>query len=83
MGGMRTEEQALLAMARAFAAHYGNSLGRVSDLAAGSGTLFERLARGGSCTLRVRRRVIDYFDSHWPKGLEWPDDVPRPHAGAA
>jgi hypothetical protein len=42
--------------------------------------LFDRLAAGGTCSSRTRRRVGDWFCAHWPRHVEWPPSVPREEA---
>lgn len=54
----------------------------VSTYAAGSGDFCDRLERGHDITTRRAERVIQWFSDHWPEGLEWPSDIPRPAPGA-
>lgn len=62
-----------------FARAHGISLARVSFLAAGDGKFGKRLQEGGSCTLRVAGRVLEYLSNHWLEdGIAWPASVPRP-----
>ena len=39
----------------------------------------------GRIAVRNVARLVQYLSDHWPEGLEWPADVPRPAptAGAA
>ena len=51
---------------------------RLGQLAAGNPIFYARLRDGGSCTIRLYGRVLQWFSDHWPAHLEWPSDVPRP-----
>lgn len=56
---------------------------RTSELTIGqrAGTdsrFFRRLRGGGSCTLRVYRRALQWFSDNWPCGVAWPAGIPRP-----
>ena len=51
---------------------------RVGALAAGNPFFYRRLRDGGSCTIRLYHRVLQWFSDNWPAHLEWPSDVPRP-----
>ena len=51
---------------------------RLGQLAAGNPMFYSRLRAGSSCTIRLYARVLGWFSGHWPDGLEWPPDVPRP-----
>ena len=72
------DEKSLVDLAQLFAGARGITLWRVGFLAAGDGKFFARLQAGRTCTLRVARGVVQYLSDHWPAGLEWPDDIPRP-----
>ena len=50
----------------------------VVRLATGSGDTLARLRRGGTITTRRADRAFQWFSDHWPDGLEWPADIPRP-----
>ena len=50
-------------------------------LAVGNSTVWARLP-SGHVTVRVVARLIQYLSDHWPEGLEWPPDVPRPAPSA-
>ena len=56
----------------------GRSEARVADLATGNAYFFKRLSSGKSCTVRTYCRVMRWFSCHWPEGLTWPTDIPRP-----
>lgn len=51
---------------------------RLGQLAAGNPIFYARLRSGGSCTIRLYHRVLQWFSDNWPAHLEWPPDVPRP-----
>lgn len=50
----------------------------VGYMCAGSGDFYSRLVAGRDVTTRRSRRVIEWFSDHWPEGLDWPADIPRP-----
>ena len=70
-------------MGESYAADRRISVSRVGFLAASDGKFFTRLAAGGTCTIRTARGVVRWFSNHWPPGLEWPPDVPRPEPSPA
>lgn len=47
-------------------------------LAVNDGKFYRRIVCGGSCTLRTYDHVLQWFCDHWPIGLPWPADIPRP-----
>lgn len=47
-------------------------------LAVNKRTLFARLKAGKSCTLRTSVRAVRWLSDHWPEGVEWSAEVPRP-----
>ncbi len=51
---------------------------RLGQLAAGNPIFYTRLRDGGSCTIRLYGRVLQWFSDNWPEGAEWPLGVPRP-----
>lgn len=71
-------EYTLVDLAQSYSAFVNLSLSRIGFLAANDGKFFGRLANGKTCTLRTSDRVLQWFSDHWPAGLEWPADVPRP-----
>lgn len=71
-------EQNILTLATRYAEHRGLKLSTVATYAANDGKTFERLAAGGSCTLRTADKLLGWFAARWPDGLAWPADIPRP-----
>ena len=55
----------------------------VSRLSTGSGDTLSRLRRGHSITTARADRALQWFSDHWPAGLDWPADIPRPEPRAA
>jgi hypothetical protein len=51
--------------------------------AVGDSRFLERLAAGGSFTVRTYDRILAFFDARWPVAVPWPDSVPRPSSGEA
>ena len=68
----------ILRLAHAYAAARDHAISTVSLRAAGQGKLLDRLERGADLTTRRAERVVQWFSDHWPAGLEWPADIPRP-----
>lgn len=62
----------------AYSAETGRSRTTVAKAAAGDWRFFDRLGSGSSFTIRTYDRVVSWFSGHWPVGLEWPSDIPRP-----
>ena len=58
----------------------GRSESRISDLACANPYLFKRLRANRGCTIATYNRVLAWFSDHWPEGLQWPADIPRPRA---
>lgn len=54
------------------------SLSRVSTLVFNDGKILARLAAGSDITTGRYQRALQWFSDHWPEGLDWPSDVPRP-----
>lgn len=71
--------QDLLDLADTFGRHRNLSHWRVSFLARGDGSFFDRLSKGGGCTLKTAGKVLQWFADNWPdQELEWPRHIPRP-----
>ena len=58
----------------------GRSEFRISDLACANPYRFKRLRANRGCTIATYNRVLAWFSGHWPEGLKWPADIPRPRA---
>lgn len=77
----------LLALCDAYAKAKNLSHWRVASLAHGNGQFFKRLRDGKTPKGRdvtvsegVAIRVRQWFSDNWPSDLDWPQNVPRPHA---
>lgn len=75
----------LIKLCEVYGAHLGKSVSQVSNLVRGNGTFFVNLKRAPrpngkspTCTLDTAEVIFEWFDSHWPVDLEWPEGVPRP-----
>jgi hypothetical protein len=68
----------LLTLASTFAAARGLSEARVATLVQNSGSFFDRIRNGATCTVDVYLRVQQWFADQWPEGIEWPAGVDRP-----
>ena len=69
----------LLRLSKRYAGARAISLSRLGGLAVANSTLFTRL-ESGRVTVRTLNRLVQYLSDHWPEGLAWPDDIPRPEA---
>ena len=56
----------------------GRSEARISDLACSNPHLFKRLRANKGCTIATYNRVLAWFSEHWPAGVQWPSEIPRP-----
>ena len=65
-------------LATSFGHHEGVSHWAVSYRATGKGDFFRRLMDGHTCTIATFNRILQWFSNHWPAGLPWPPDIPRP-----
>ena len=70
--------ESIMRLCQLYAAHRGFALSTVATYAAGAGDFYHRLERGHDLTTRRAARVAQYLSDHWPEGLEWPADIPRP-----
>ena len=61
-----------------YAERTGLSAHSVGRYASGSGDFYGRLKRGRDVTTRRAGRVLQWLSDHWPDGLDWPADIPRP-----
>lgn len=68
----------LIEQAKTYSGHTGRTLSTIGSYAVRDGKFFDRLERGGGCTLKTAKRVVVWFDTNWPADLEWPSDIPRP-----
>ena len=77
--GMNSLETSLVALAEAYASDRNVTLWRVGHLAANRGSFFVDLKSGKRhCQTNTYYRVVHWFSDHWPEGLEWPSDTPKP-----
>ena len=63
---------------RLYAQARGISLSYSSFILTGSGSTLGRINNGTSLTSRRATKIIQKAADHWPEGLEWPADIPRP-----
>ena len=75
---MRNTREDLILLCSLYARHTRRSVGTVSRLATGSGVTIQRLQAGADITTGRADRAFSYLADHWPPGLSWPDDIPRP-----
>lgn len=68
----------LLKLAETLAAHTDKKVTTLGVYSVNDGKFFERLKKGGGCTLKTAHRVLDWFDQNWAEDLEWPEQIERP-----
>lgn len=68
----------LIKTAFIYANYRNRSLSTVANWATNDGKFFNRLMEGKTCTLKTFNRTMCWFSNHWPAGLEWPANIPRP-----
>ncbi len=68
----------LLALGSAYSDARGISLARTSTLVMNHGAFLKEVGEGRSCQIDTYTRCMAWFSDHWPEGLDWPADVPRP-----
>lgn len=51
---------------------------RVSTIVLNRGSKLDDIAEGGDLTTGTFERAMLWFSAHWPDGVNWPSDVPRP-----
>ncbi len=74
------DSTSIVRIGKIFADHKGISLSTLGRKTANHGLFFKRLQAGHDLTTRRAERVVQYLSDHWPDGLEWPGDIPRPEA---
>jgi len=55
----------------------------VSTLALNDGRTFDRVASGGSITIRNYEKSMRWLSANWPADVAWPAGVPRPETQEA
>ncbi len=68
----------ILTLARAYSKARNISMARTSSLVRSYGGFLKRLEEGGDCRTRTYNHCLKWFSDHWPEGLDWPSDIPRP-----
>ena len=65
-------------LAAAYAAAMEIEVVTTARLATGDWRFFARLDAGASFTAKKYDAVVDWFASHWPDKVPWPDNLARP-----
>ncbi|RVT99075.1 hypothetical protein EOD42_02920 [Rhodovarius crocodyli] len=73
-----TLEADLIRCADAYCAAKGIARATLSTLLMNDGRSLERVAIGGSLTVRIWQRSMSWLSANWPDGEPWPDGVARP-----
>lgn len=68
----------LTTLARSLSDATGRSEARIATLVANHGGFFDRIRRGGACSVDTYLMVKRWFADHWPSDLDWPEGVDRP-----
>jgi len=76
--GMDSLSEHLVRLAEKYAERKNVRLWRIGHLAAGRGGFFVDLRNGRQCQTRTYLRTLQWLSDHWPDGLAWPSDIPRP-----
>ena len=71
-------DRQIAALIRSFATFREISVSYASILLTGSGDTVKRLEGGMSLTGRRAEKIVERALDHWPAGLPWPEDIPRP-----
>jgi hypothetical protein len=77
--GMDTEQD-LLECARRYGKSVGHKLPTISGHIFRDSRTLDRLAAGGSLTVRNYHHAMRWLSTHWPDDAQWPDGVTRPAA---
>ena len=73
----------LLTCARAYCEARQIALPTLSGLVLRDSRTFDRVAAGGSMTVRNMERSMQWLSDHWPDDRAWPAHVVRPSKSAA
>ncbi|MEJ0017498.1 MAG: hypothetical protein WDN25_13225 [Acetobacteraceae bacterium] len=73
-----TPTDALLTCASAYCARRKIVRPTLSGLILKDSRALDRVAEGGSMTMRNYQRCLQWFSDHWPADLPWPAGVERP-----
>ena len=69
----------IVSLIRTYAAARGISVSYASKITTGSGDTVDRITTHGlSLTARRAEKITRKIYDHWPPGLPWPADIPRP-----
>ena len=68
----------LLRLVDAFRTRVPRAEATISNWICGQARLFARLRAKRPVTDASYERAFQWFSDHWPEGLEWPADIPRP-----
>ena len=69
----------ILKLAKVYCAHHGYALSTIATYSVDDGKFFARLERGGSCTLKIAARIMQWFSDNWPdQEVDWPAGIERP-----
>lgn len=70
----------LFTLVDAYRATIGISEATLSTRVLGDGKRLAAIRGGRDIGVRTYARVLAWFAAHWPEGLAWPADIPRPAA---
>ena len=79
-----THREVLLTLFKCYCGRVKLSQARVSTLVFNHGGRIARIRAGRDFTVGSYERALRWFSDQWPKGLSWPEGIPRPYrAGQA
>jgi len=68
----------LITLAERLSSFLGISEATISNKCTSHARFFKRLRDGYGCSVDTFNSVSQWFSDHYPEGLEWPRDIPRP-----
>lgn len=78
-----TLEQALIVCSDAYCQAKGIARSTLSTQMLNESRTLDRVASGGSLTVRNWQRCMAWLSAAWPKGVLWPEGVERPEPASA
>lgn len=68
----------IVRIADLYAASAGIGRKRLSTIVFNRGAKLDSIADGGDLATGTFEKAMQWFSDHWPKNLDWPDEVTRP-----
>jgi hypothetical protein len=77
-----TLREQLIMTSDGYCAFTGMSRSRLSTILLSGGKRLDMIHAGGDIGTARYESAMSWLSENWPAGLDWPDGVPRPVAGA-